>query len=48
MNNLEEWTLSVVTAVLDNDEYLSEYDQAHLQLNCENHDLTDSDGSLFG
>ena len=43
MNNLDRWTLSVITTVLDNDEYLSEYDRAHLQPNYEKPELTDSD-----
>ena len=43
MNNLDRFVFSVIEAVLDNDEYMSEYDRAHLQPNCEQHELTDSD-----
>lgn len=43
MNNLDRFTISVITTVLDNDNYLGEYDRAHLQPNCENHELTDLD-----
>ena len=39
----DRFTISVITAVLDNDNHLCEYDRTHLQPNYENDELMDSD-----